>query len=371
MVVPGRSVLIDGAQTSAWYTIDPTTGETIGVTQDERNQGIVEYAAAFAVSTIVSGVLFRVVNLAFSPIGINSYGTPADLKKLLQNQFNIEAGGAAVFLVVAVVFAFIPAVVILSFVALGISAGLGLNALALLHDPDLPQFLVSPLPLDALADLSGSGQLLVGVAPDPQFTIPASSGLLPPVYRIGVKNQGPSESRYKLSVGNLPAGFTGLTSVPEVDVPAGSTGEVGLVLEPSGALPPPGTTGSFTVTVTNESDPTDSTTQNVTFTVPAVDRVTLSGGTPVLTTAPGVPVTDPLTLTKTGNVDVKVTLTTSLSSGLSAGPPPEPVTVKAGQSVTVPLTITSDPTTPLNRAPSTRRDHLHPTARRPRRSRRR
>src|SRR6185312_5194983 len=40
VVVPTQPVTVNGTATSAWYDINPTTGETITESQDGRHQGI-------------------------------------------------------------------------------------------------------------------------------------------------------------------------------------------------------------------------------------------------------------------------------------------------------------------------------------------
>ena len=115
-------------------------------------------------------------------------------------------------------------------------------------------------------------------------------------------------------------------------MPAGETGFVGLYLEPKAGtpLPAPGTMLTFTVTATSTANPSIKQTQVVAVTMPAVDALTLTSTPGSVNTAPGVGVTDTLTITNAGNVaENNVSLTSTLSAGLSlAGL--TPVTVAPG-----------------------------------------
>ena len=56
VVVPAAAVAVDGAARTAWYEIDPATGETIGVTEDGGHSAIVALSAALLVSAILVAV---------------------------------------------------------------------------------------------------------------------------------------------------------------------------------------------------------------------------------------------------------------------------------------------------------------------------
>ena len=43
VIVPTRTVVVDGTQASAWFDLDPTTGEIISESQGGSYQSIVEY----------------------------------------------------------------------------------------------------------------------------------------------------------------------------------------------------------------------------------------------------------------------------------------------------------------------------------------
>ncbi len=62
VIVPASSPTIDGVATDAWYQVNPTTGELIGVGADGAHQGLVQYAALGVVAVLS-------VVLAAGPLG--------------------------------------------------------------------------------------------------------------------------------------------------------------------------------------------------------------------------------------------------------------------------------------------------------------
>ncbi len=117
---------------------------------------------------------------------------------------------------------------------------------------------------------------------------------------------------------------------------------------PGQPIPPPGTVVSFTVTATSKTDSSITQTQTETFTVPNIDAVTVTAGPTAVSTVPGGPVTDTLTITNVGNVPEKnIALTDTLPSGLTLTGL-APISVAVGQSMTETITLTPDPSTPLN-----------------------
>ena len=61
VLVPSRPVSLGGTGAVAWYEVDPTTGETIGVTQDGGHQGIIEYLGVIGVAGFSFGVVFTLL----------------------------------------------------------------------------------------------------------------------------------------------------------------------------------------------------------------------------------------------------------------------------------------------------------------------
>jgi len=186
------------------------------------------------------------------------------------------------------------------------------------------------------------------VSPDTLFSVPVAGGLLPSAFRATIQNTGPAADTYNLAFSNVPAGFTLLDSLTSVTIPAGALAVAGLYLAPSGNLPPQGTQVSFTVTATSVSNPAITASQNVTFTVPALQLLTLSASPSTFATTPGTAVQSTLTLQSTGNVAVAATLTSVTDPNLSLGGLAPTVNLNPGQSATQNLTLT-----PLANAPLT------------------
>jgi uncharacterized repeat protein (TIGR01451 family) len=187
------------------------------------------------------------------------------------------------------------------------------------------------------------------VSADPVFTIPFDGAQVPTAFQAVIHNNGPTPDTFNLTFSNVPAGFTLLKSGMSVTIPAGRTGIVGLYLKPNGTQPIPaaGTQLSFTVTATSASNPTITQTQTESFTMPAVDAVTVVSSAVALNTTPGADVTTTLTLTNVGNVPETVSLAATLPTGLTASSL-TPVTLAVGQSTTETLTLTPAASTPLN-----------------------
>jgi uncharacterized membrane protein/sugar lactone lactonase YvrE len=187
------------------------------------------------------------------------------------------------------------------------------------------------------------------VVPDTQITVPFNGAQLPTAFRASIQNLGPSADTYNLTFANVPTGFTVLDSGTSVTVPAGQTGILGLYLQPNAGqpIPPPGTQLSFTVTATSMADPSISKTQAVTFTVPAIDAITLTSTPTTLNTTLGAPVSATLTLTNAGNVPETVSLADTLPAGLTASSL-SPVSLAVGQSMTETVTLTPAASVPLN-----------------------
>ena len=188
------------------------------------------------------------------------------------------------------------------------------------------------------------------VQSDPLITVPFNGAQVPTAFRATIQNLGPSADTYNLTFANVPTGFTLLNSGTSVTVPAGQTGILGLYLQPNTGqpIPPPGTVLSFTVTATSTTDPTITQSQVVTFTVPAIDALTVTSNPVALSTTPGAAVTDVITITNVGNVvENNIALAATLSSGLTLTGL-NTLTLGLGQSVTETITVTPDASTPLN-----------------------
>jgi uncharacterized membrane protein/transglutaminase-like putative cysteine protease len=190
----------------------------------------------------------------------------------------------------------------------------------------------------------------LAVNPDPEYTVPVNGAEIHTAFRASLENLGPAADTYTLHVANISSGFTLTTTGSSVTVPSGETGILGIYLTPSPGqpLPPPGTQFAVTVVATSTTDSTITQTVTETFTIPAIDAVTLMATPAGVSAIPGVIATDVLTITNAGNVDdTNITL-----SGAASGPVTfgglSPVSLAAGQSTTEAITLTPGAGVPLN-----------------------
>ncbi len=139
------------------------------------------------------------------------------------------------------------------------------------------------------------------------------------------------------------------TSVPTITIPAGQTAEVGICVEPiNGQVPATGTNVSFGIDVQSMSNSTISTAASESFTVPAIDAVTVTADPASVSLTPKAPpVTDKITITNVGNVtENNIALAATTPTGLTiTGLSPVP-SLAPGQSTTE--TIMLSTTAPLN-----------------------
>lgn len=187
------------------------------------------------------------------------------------------------------------------------------------------------------------------VAPDPQFTVPYNGAQLPTAFRASIQDLGPAADTFTLTAANLPTGFSLQQSGTTVTVPAGQTGIAGLYLVPNPGqpLPAPGTQLTFDVTATSTTNPALTKTVTETFTVPAIDGITLTSNPRSVASTPGSPATTILTLTNVGNVPEDVTLAATLPNGLTASGL-STATLQPGGSTTETVTLTPSAATAPN-----------------------
>ncbi len=114
-------------------------------------------------------------------------------------------------------------------------------------------------------------------------------------------------------------------------------------------MPPPGTQLSFTVTATSTTNPAITQTATESFTMPAIDAVTIVSNPVQVSTVPGLPATATVTLENVGNVAASAALTFSTGTGLTlTGLSATPITLAIGQTATETVDLTPDADVPLN-----------------------
>ena len=190
--------------------------------------------------------------------------------------------------------------------------------------------------------------MTLAVNTDPEFTVPFNGAQVPTAYQAVIHNTGPTADTYNLTFPAIPAGFTVLSSSTSVTIPAGATGIVGVYLQPSGTLPAPGTSESFSVTATSASGAESPQTATVNFAMPTIAAVTLTDDPETLSTTPSLPVTTTLTITNVGNVPYDAAINPTLPSGWAISGGNTPVSLAIGTSTTEIVTITPAAGAPLN-----------------------
>lgn len=191
--------------------------------------------------------------------------------------------------------------------------------------------------------------IVVSVDPDPSVPVPFQGAEVPTSFGTSIRNLGPAEDSYDLTISNVPAGFEILTSGDSVTIPAGTTGLLGVYARPSGStLPAPGTPLSFMVTVTSQSNPTITDTITVNFTMPEVNGVSMVSTPSATSLLPGGTAPGSLVITNIGNVATMVSLAQSLTAGLNVTGLPGTLNLAVGQTVMIPLTYSTPSTTTLN-----------------------
>jgi hypothetical protein len=188
----------------------------------------------------------------------------------------------------------------------------------------------------------------LNVVTDPVLSVPVNGAELPTAFQVHIHNNGPAPVTENLNFGNVPSGFTLLSSTTSVTIPAGQTGIVGVYLQPNnGQVPPVGTSASFTVTATNAGNPLDVQQFNEPFTIPAVHAINLFSDPGGVNALPGIGNTATLTIANVGNVSETVTLSSTSSAGLTVGSL-QTVTVAPGQTATETVSLTPAAGTALN-----------------------
>ena len=186
--------------------------------------------------------------------------------------------------------------------------------------------------------------LLVGL--DPLFTLFHNDAEIPTVFKAQIQNTGATTAKFKISIagGN---DFAYKTSVNEVTVPAGKTGEIGVCARPTGNLGAPNSSSPFQVSVESLTDPGVTASQPAQVLIPEVAGISIIASPTVLNAAPGQTVNATLNLKAVGNLSATIDLSAELPAGLNLTGLSQ-VQLNPGESTSLPFSLTPDANTPIN-----------------------
>lgn len=347
--IPSRNVTIRGANRVGWFEIDPVSGKLVDTFENGQHTSIIESGLIDYWTTgpknqfglgLVSGSLVAIYGLIAVAL------LPKEIKKSIYDPYQkIELflpfiwGPFEAYLLFTYGGSFFHA----GF-AVGFTAFQRFISYYMEHDPVLPNMLVG-------VAASASDPVVPNVQPhlntlvvnEPFFTLPINSTQLASLYRLYIKNTDSSAKTYRVTFPNQPAGFTVKSSLPEVTIPAGETGVVGIMLIPNAGLPTPGTQAPFQVTITDTATNQTQTTPTTTFTTPNVVGITLDAAPTQNAITSGGTVNATLTVKSVGNVAAaNIPLTLQTSTGLTVTGLPATVSLGLGETKTIPLTLTAN-----------------------------
>ncbi len=373
IIVPSRSILIEGAERTAWFEIDAKTGQTYGVTEDGRHGSLTEWSyinvvtAFIAVPFIsfvtgyVSGAIFAYTYLLLDIVPDQLFDR-SDLKEVMDNISNALSdnwyiGNLATAPLAASQTALITNILSLSggpaVVAGALAGGAFVAGFAVAlkqvaaHDPPLPNFMIGANDCETFPPGAEPG-VSVEINPDTLITVPCRGTQVPSAFRVVIKNLGPTADIFDLTFPNPPAGFTILSSLSSVIVPAGTSAGIGVYLQPVGNIPLPGTTISFSADVASQTNPSVKSSIDEEFIAPEIHGLGLTADPIELSTSHGVAASTNITITSQSNVQEEITLTLDLPSGLTQEGLVTPVNIGVGGSNIQTLTLTPDADIPVN-----------------------
>lgn len=349
VVTPTIAVEIDGIAQIGWYEIDTTTGRSIGVLEDGTHGALSEFGAVltqpiytinrseFGWGVMVGLIGNNLVNYALFILGVvfaEQYkGDPAIPWKSTINTFRQVLEDAKLLLRARPAF--------LAGYALGITLNWNLST-----DPPLDGAFISPRALPHFDSLPTVPPVATAIVLDPLFTLPFHGAELP-MYRIGIRNNQAFDDTFSLDVLQAPPGYTISTSVPRITIPAGEVAEVGVILEPTGSIPPAGTNAPFAIKVTSITNPGVTSDTEFPFIVPIVHGLDLIANPPEIAVFPGTTFDIDLAFQSFGNSNEQVNLSVVLSDGLSVVGVMS-LEVLKGQSFSHTIELTVDSSIPLN-----------------------
>ncbi len=340
---PLAMVSLNAINTYGWYQIDPTTGLTESVAEDGAHQGIVDYTAVILngdEATLVAlspafqfdlGFVYGIVQSLFIALPVlflkATLGKGAAFTNLLLNAFSELSS------IIAAISATSP------FFALGILAAFAVAETWLSVDPQAPAILTA-IPVPSPGTPGGTAGVSAQLSLDPLLTLPFSGAQLPLVYRAQIQNTGPQADTFNLTPASVPSGFSVTTSLPSVTIPAGATAIIGVCVEPSNTSVAAGTPETFQLNVASASNSSITSSAMETFDVPSIQGLSLSWSPSQASATPGSVVDATLTVQAVGNTAVTAPLTLSAPSSFTVTGVPSSVSLTAGQSQNIPVTIT-------------------------------
>lgn len=229
----------------------------------------------------------------------------------------------------------------------GTQSGVGKVRLVVrsMSDPSL----VAQSTMDVTVQPTSPG-LEVALTPDPLFFVPYQGAELPSAFQAEIRNLGPADETYQLSISNVTPGWDVITSANAAFVNAGTAGAVGVYLRPKGtALPPAGSTVSFTVAATSKSDPSIVKTVTVNFTLPSVSAVSMTVKPFMVENFPGSVTSGTITIQNIGHVQEELRLKANgLTTGIVLAGMPQTLSLAPGQKAEIPVTLTIASTTAIH-----------------------
>lgn len=350
ILAPTDMVTIGDLTTVGWLEIDPVSGYTIGAMEDGGHQAFSQYANIIRLVPLgISLVPVIEVPLGFSSSIIIfignlleevSSGTPFD-QAVRDSKLEV-----ANFILNALDNPFGALTVPYSF---GMQTALEWINRNVPYDPPVFPFLSSDLGPELTPVTPGATpNVVTQIVPDEYFTIPLNGVEVPSVFKAQIQNLGPTTDTFELSFPDIPSGFTIQSSVPQITVPPGQTGEVGICLSPTGAVGAPGSTAPFTVRATSTADPSVTADGAASFATPELPTLSLTSIPAALSSTPGTPVSATLNISSVGNVPADATLDVNASPGLTVTGLSSPVSLGVGESATQTLTLTPATSAPLN-----------------------
>ena len=298
ILTPSHMVMVQNTSTIGWLETDPDTGWTISVMEDGGHLSSFEYGTLkFIGNNLVNapvGFLAGYLNFWLSGVG-GIIGTAVavaagalDLDP--KEQIRVAIITANIYMARNLLL-IRPLIIASSLIATGnilaarffevgyLAAWIACRALMevfLQRDPQVFLFLSNELGQIPLVEPEATPNVEVQIVPDDLFTLPVNGAELPSVFRAQIQNLGPDEDTFALNFSQVPSGFTIQSSVPELTLPAGVTGEIGICVIPDGPLGNVGDPASFTANVMSTTDGTVNATDTEPFTIPAVPGIALS-----------------------------------------------------------------------------------------------